>query len=76
MVAKLKKKGALEGGYRLRQERGVYNARVKLPKDKARELEALPVHAVESELAALAAEAGQAGPRAPSAPGGRRPVLP
>ena len=68
--------GALEDGYRLRQERGVYTVYMKLSKDKARELEALPVHTVESELAARAAEAGQAGPRAPSAPGGRRPVLP
>ena len=76
LVAKLKKKGTLEDGRRLHQERGACNSHMKLPEDKARELEALPVHTVESELAARAAEAGQAGPRAPSAPGGRRPVLP
>ena len=76
MVAKLKKKGALEDGRRLHQERGACNSHMKLPEDKARELEALHVHTVESELAARAAGAGQAGPRAPSAPGGRRPVLP
>ena len=41
----LKAKGELEDNTRLHQERGVYNVYMKLPKAKARELEAMPAHA-------------------------------
>ncbi|CAK0906615.1 unnamed protein product, partial [Prorocentrum cordatum] len=51
LVAKLKETGALENNIRLHQERGVYNAYLKLPEEKARELEQLPLNTIESELA-------------------------
>ncbi|CAK0841849.1 unnamed protein product [Prorocentrum cordatum] len=51
LVAKLKETGALENNIRLHQERGVHNAYLKLPEEKARELEQLPLNTIESELA-------------------------
>ncbi|CAK0860922.1 unnamed protein product [Prorocentrum cordatum] len=56
LVAKLKETGALENNIRLHQERGVYNAYLKLPEEKARELEQLPLNTIESELAHRRAE--------------------
>eukprot|EP00959_Pyramimonas_sp_CCMP1952_P158177 3307778-Pyramimonas_sp.AAC.1 len=57
LVAKLKETGALENNIRLHQERGVYNAYLKLPEEKAKELEQLPLNTIESELAHRRAEA-------------------
>ncbi|CAK0837809.1 unnamed protein product, partial [Prorocentrum cordatum] len=57
LVAELKEAGALENNIRLHQERGVYNAYLKLPEEKAKELEQLPLNTIESELAHRRAEA-------------------
>ena len=46
LMKRLKAQGELEDNIRLHQERGIYNAYMKLPPAKAKELEALPAHAL------------------------------
>ncbi|CAK0875118.1 unnamed protein product [Prorocentrum cordatum] len=59
LVAKLKETGALENNIRLHQERGVYNAYLKLPEEKARELEQLPLNTIEPPRVRLARSPAQ-----------------
>ena len=47
LVKGLKAKGQLEEDLRLHHERGVYNVYMKLPEAKAKELEAIPAHALQ-----------------------------
>ena len=52
LVSRLRRSGKLEHDIRLHQERGVYNAYMKLPAAKAKELKEIPAHALDDERSA------------------------
>ena len=74
LVARLKRKGCLENDIRLHQERGVYNAYMKLPAAKAKELEEIPAHALQEVV--TGGSSGAASSSGLLSSGGSRPARP
>ena len=70
LMKQLKAKGSLEYNIRLHQERGIYNTYMKLPKAKAKELGAIPAHALHD--AAQEEQTGGSSSSGISPPGGPR----
>ena len=68
LVSRLRRSGKLEHDIRLHQERGIYNAYMKLPAAKAKELKEIPAHALDDERSAS--------PSTPLTPGGKRLARP